>query len=150
MLLWCFILYIGHKTHCLWCCFDVLFCILGIRPHYTWEWWFVWYIGRNPITYVLYKWFHVLGVDLEAPNWWDVCVAREALEHMSMWCFVLSEKLWNTWVFKVCVERDSLECMTILNICVEREASKHMIYETFVWRRKLWSTWKDKNWKCWA
>ena len=76
----------GHMPHCLWCCFDVLFCILGIRPHCTWEWWFVWYIGHKPVSYVLCIWFYVSGVDRETNNWWDGCVE----------C-----KLWSTWVFDV-------------------------------------------------
>ena len=132
----------GHKSHCMWCCFVILFCILGIRPHCTWEWWFVWYIGRKPNAHVLCIWVHVLGVDPEAHNWWDVCVVWEALKKMSIWClcwargsgaheylmFVLIERLWSTWVFDVCVEQEALEHMSIY----------------IVLSMKLWSTWKIK------
>ena len=45
-----------------------------------------------------------------------------------MRCFVLSEELWSTWVFDVCVEREALE-HTSVYICVEREALEHMSYE---------------------
>ena len=42
--------------------------------------------------------------------------------------FVLSKKLWRTWVFDVFVERQALEHMSVY-IFVEREASEHMSYE---------------------
>ena len=49
---------------------------------------------------------------------------------------MLSEELWSTWVFDVCVEREYLEDMSIY-ICVEREAMERMSYETFVLSMKL-------------
>ena len=52
---------------------------------------------------------------------------------------VLSEKLWSTWVFDVCVEQEAIENMSIY-ICVEREDLEHMSYETFVLSMKLLST----------
>ena len=100
----------GNKSHCMWCCFDFLFCILGIRPHCTWELWFVWYIGRKPNVYVLCIWFHVLGVDPKAHNWWDICVDHE---------------LWGTWVFDVCVEWKALEHMSIWCLCWVRSSRAH-------------------------
>ena len=54
------------------------------------------------------------------------CVEQEALKHMSIWYFLLIKKLWNTWVFNVCVEWEALERMSILNVCLEWEALKHM------------------------
>ena len=45
-----------------------------------------------------------------------------------MRCFVLSEELWSTWVFDVCVEREAMENM-IVYICVEREYLEQMSYE---------------------
>ena len=41
---------------------------------------------------------------------------------------VLSEKLWSTWVFNVCGEREALDHMSVY-ICVEQEALEHMSYE---------------------
>ena len=76
--------------------------------------------------HMFYVWFYVLGVDLEAHDWWDVlcwarssgaheylnvCVEREALEHISV-C--------------VCFEREALEHMSYENLCVEHESLKHM------------------------
>ena len=49
----------GHKSHCMWCCFDIVFYILLIRPHYTWEWLFVWYIGCKPNAYVLFSMYMI-------------------------------------------------------------------------------------------
>ena len=116
----------GHKPHCMWCCYDVLFCILAyIRLHSTWEWWFFWYIGHKPISYVLCIWFHSLGVDLGAHNWWDVCVECE---------------IWGTWVFDVCVKREALEHMSIWCLCWARSSRAHE-YLMFVLREKFWSTW---------
>ena len=41
-----------------------------------------------------------------------------------MRCFMLSEELWSTWVFYVCVEQEALEHM-IFYVCVEREDLEH-------------------------
>ena len=83
----------GHKPHFLWCYFEVLFGILGLGPHCTWAWWFFLYIWHNPIAYVIYIWFHVLGMDPEAHNSWDVlCCARSSGAHGYL-MFLLSEKL---------------------------------------------------------
>ena len=100
------------------------FDILGQRPHCIWTWWFVWYIGCNPITYVLCMISCVGAWTLKHIIDEMFCVERGALEHMGIWClcwvrssgawvfiFVLSEKIWNT---------------RYENICVEREALKHM------------------------
>ena len=45
-----------------------------------------------------------------------------------MRCFVLSKEFWSTWVFDVCVEREALEHMSVY-ICVEGEALEHISYE---------------------
>ena len=41
---------------------------------------------------------------------------------------MLSEELWRTWVFDVCVEQEALEHMNVY-IFVKREALEHMSYE---------------------
>ena len=81
--------------------------ILGRRPHCIWTWWFVLYIGNKPIIEDIYMCVFVLGMDPEAHDWWDVfcwamsygaheylnvCVEREAMEHMSVYV-VLRKKL---------------------------------------------------------
>ena len=75
--------------------------------------------------------------------------------------FVLSDKLWSTWVLDVCVEWEALENMSIWCLCwarssgaqvfdvfVEREALEHMSILMFVLSEKLYSTWVMKP-LCW-
>ena len=62
------------------------------------------------------------------------CVEWEALEHMSIWCFVLSKKLWSTYVFDF--------------LCWARRSRKHQCLILLLSER-LWSTWVMKN-LCWA
>ena len=52
-------------------------------------------------------------------------LGMEPEAHKLMRCFVLSEELWSTWVFDVCVEQEALEHMNAY-IYVEHEALKHM------------------------
>ena len=54
----------GYKSHSMWCCFHVIFCLLGIILDCTWEWWFVWYIVYKPNAYAIYILFHGLCADL--------------------------------------------------------------------------------------
>ena len=45
-----------------------------------------------------------------------------------MRCFLLSEELSSTWVFDVFVAREVLQDMSVY-ICVEQQALEHIIYE---------------------
>ena len=53
------------------------FGILGLGPHCIWTWWFAWYIGRKPVTYVLCM---------------ILCVGRGPRSTLLLRCFVW---LWN-------------------------------------------------------
>ena len=56
--------------------------ILGQGAHCIWTWWFVLYIGHNPITDDICICLFVLGMEPEAQDWWDVwCWARSSRTH---------------------------------------------------------------------
>ena len=118
------------------------FGILGLEPHCIWTWWFVWYIGRKIITYVLCM---------------ILCVGCGPWSTWLMRCFVLSGELWSTWVFKwlcwerisgaheclCCVEGEDLENMSVYVVLIKKLWNT-WVMKTFVLSRKLWSTWKYK------
>ena len=62
---------------------DVLFLYIGSKTPCIWTWWFVLYIGRKPIINDMYMF---------------VCVGSGPWSTWLMRCFVLSGKLWSTWV----------------------------------------------------
>ena len=41
---------------------------------------------------------------------------------------MLSEEIWSTWLFDVCVEQEAMDHLSVY-ICVEREDMEHMSYE---------------------
>ena len=75
---------------------DVLF--LGQRPHCIWTWWFVLYIGRNPIVDDIYVYIcFVLGMDPEAHDWWNVCVGRGPWSTWLMKCLGMNPESHDRW-----------------------------------------------------
>ena len=59
---------------------------MGLRPHYTRTWWFLWYIGHNPIADVLYMILCLGRRPLKHIIDEIFCVEWGALEHMGIWC----------------------------------------------------------------
>ena len=95
-----------------------IFCILGIIPHCTWEWWFIIYNAHNPMHmfYLEYMWLNVLVVDPEEHDWWVFVLSVISGAHE--WFDVCVEcELWITWLFLCLCWAPALE---------------HMSYEIFV------------------
>ena len=104
----------------LWC----PYCILGIRPHCTWVWWFVIYIGHNPIHLCIYPmcncicWAWTLmdkivfvGRSTGYIIWSILNAYIEVIifikceeEWMHDWFLQCGRGPWSTWVMRICVE----------------------------------------------
>ena len=92
---------------------------------------------------MFYVWFHVLGVDPEAHNWWDVlCWARSSRAHEYL-MFLLSKNLWNIWMF-IFVLSENLWSTWVFIFVLSEILLNTWVMKTLVLIMKLLSTWKYK------